>query len=138
MRAQRRQFLRVGSALGQFGQTLENFPDLVEYALGFFRGVVSCYPGITFLQPVDRVVGEQHLVRQSATIPFGADLFHSGGGGLDLSVPNLAVAKRQDSQQCQGFLGLFITLDVLQHGLGLAVLGNDQRLPLLAQRADDF
>ena len=110
MHAERRQLPRVGSTLRQFGQTLENFGNLVEYVLGLFGRVVPCYPGIQFLKVSDRVVGEQHFVQHSATISFSAYLFHSGRGGLDLAVLDLVVAKCQDFQQCQGFLGLFITL----------------------------
>ncbi|OIT10045.1 hypothetical protein BL243_24595 [Ralstonia solanacearum] len=43
------------------------------------------------------------------------------------------MAQCQDLEQCQCFLGFFEGGNILQHGLGLAVLRDDQRLPLLGK-----
>ena len=69
---------------------------------------------------------------------FAAKSARDIGERLDLALLDVAIAERQDLQQRQRFLGLFIGDDVLEHRFGFAVLGDHQGLPSSAQLVQDF
>jgi len=63
----------------------------------------------------------------------GAQTGDDIGHGFNLASRDILVAQREDFQQRQCFLSLFERGHVLQDGLGLTVLGDDQGLALLCE-----
>ena len=59
-------------------------------------------------------------------------------GGFHVACLDLTVAEGKNLQKGHGFLGLLVACDVLDDGLGLPVLGDDERLAVLAQGSDDL
>ena len=62
-----------------------------------------------------------------ALLPALVHLVQCRSRGSDLALFDLAVAQRQNLEQCQSLLGLFVALDILPHKPRLAVLGGDHR-----------
>ena len=84
-----------------------------------------------------RYLTSEILRTSQALFPALVHLAQCQSRGSDLALFDLAVAQRQNLEQCQSLLGPFVALDILHHDPRLAVLGDDHRLLLLAQLAND-
>ena len=132
------QFPRVAAAFGEGGERLKGLLDPLQH---IFRAGLARLGGRCSRRFLPgrgrrhRSVGPRRASVRPSALPKPRDHL---SGGPHLAGFDLTVAQRQHLEKGHALLHPLVAGDVLHDGLGFAVLGDDQRLRPVPERADDL